>query len=298
MFSFRRRFSFARLLRSKAPQTPQESDRQFQIRLLVAFGAILFAFGILFTRFVWLQVFQFDHFSTLAQQNRISFVPIVPNRGLIVDRNGVVLVQNYSAYTLELTPSKIPDLPATLEELGRLVEITPRDLKRFRKLKAESRNFESIPLKLKLTDDEVARVAAESYRLPGVEINARLFRDYPYKDQLAHVVGYIGRINQRDKDRLDEEEKSANYRGSTHIGKTGLEAVYEDELHGQTGFEEVETDAGGRAIRTLRRTPPVNGKTLRLALDIRLQQKAFELFGDRRGALVAIEPATGGVLAF
>ncbi|MCG9063955.1 penicillin-binding protein 2 [Laribacter hongkongensis] len=298
MFSFRRRFSFARLLRSKAPQTPQESDRQFQIRLLVAFGAILFAFGILFTRFVWLQVFQFDHFSTLAQQNRISFVPIVPNRGLIVDRNGVVLVQNYSAYTLELTPSKIPDLPATLEELGRLIEITPRDLKRFRKLKAESRNFESIPLKLKLTDDEVARVAAESYRLPGVEINARLFRDYPYKDQLAHVVGYIGRINQRDKDRLDEEEKSANYRGSTHIGKTGLEAVYEDELHGQTGFEEVETDAGGRAIRTLRRTPPVNGKTLRLALDIRLQQKAFELFGDRRGALVAIEPATGGVLAF
>ncbi|GAB2895237.1 MULTISPECIES: penicillin-binding protein 2 [Microvirgula] len=297
MLSFRRRFRFKALWRADSPSA-QQQDSQFQIRLVVAFAAMVFAFFLLFTRFVFLQVLQHDHFSTLAQQNRISLVPVEPNRGLIVDRNGEILAQNYSAYTLELTPSKIDDLDATIAEVGKLVEVTPRDLRRFRKLLGESRNFESVPLKVKLTDVEIARIAAQRYRLPGVDINARLFRDYPFKNLLSHVIGYIGRINQKDQDMLEETEQISNYRGSTHIGKTGLEKVYEEELHGVTGFEEVETDAGGRAIRTLRRTPPRNGKILKLALDIRLQQKASQLFAGRRGALVAIDPATGGVLAF
>ncbi|PXX50000.1 penicillin-binding protein 2 [Aquitalea magnusonii] len=279
-------------------KNPQAEDGQFQLRLIVAYCFMLLMFCILIARFVWLQVYQYEHFATLAQNNRISLLPILPNRGLIMDRNGVILAQNYSAYTLELVPSKMPDMNATIAELAKLVNITPRDEKLFRKLLAESKDFESIPLKVKLTEEEAARVAANAWRYPGVEVKARLFRDYPYKELTSHVLGYIGRINQKDQERLDDEDKTTNYKGSNYIGKTGLEAVYEDDLHGQVGFEEVETDSGGRAIRSLRRTPPVNGNNLKLALDIRLQEVADKLFGNRRGALVAIDPQSGGVLAF
>ncbi|KIA81091.1 penicillin-binding protein 2 [Chromobacterium amazonense] len=279
-------------------KNPQNDEEQFELRLVIAYALIILMFLVLLSRFIWLQVLQHDHFSTLAQNNRISLVPILPNRGLILDRNGVVLAQNYSAYTLELTPSKMPDLDATIKKLKTLADVTPRDEKLFKKLLAESKNFESIPLKVKLTDAEAARVASHAWELPGVEVKARLFRDYPYKEMTSHVLGYIGRINQKDKERLDDEDKTTNYKGTNYIGKTGLEAVYEDDLHGQVGFEEVETDSGGRAVRTLRRTPPINGNTLKLALDIRLQEMADKLFGDRRGALVAIDPNTGGVLAF
>nr|WP_255496605.1 penicillin-binding protein 2 [Aquitalea sp. LB_tupeE] len=266
--------------------------------MIVAYGFMLLMFCLLIARFVWLQVYQYEHFSTLAQNNRISLLPILPNRGLIMDRNGVILAQNYSAYTLELVPSKMPDMNATIAELSKLVNITPRDEKLFKKLLGESKDFESIPLKVKLTEEEAARVAANAWRFPGVQVKARLFRDYPYKELTSHVLGYIGRINQKDQERLDDEDKGTNYKGTNYIGKTGLEAVYEDDLHGQVGFEEVETDSGGRAIRSLRRTPPVNGNNLKLALDIRLQEVADKLFGNRRGALVAIDPQTGGVLAF
>ncbi|MEN6078505.1 penicillin-binding protein 2 [Chromobacterium piscinae] len=279
-------------------KNPQSEEAQFELRLIIAYALIILMFLTLLARFIWLQVLQHDHFSTLAQNNRISLVPILPNRGLILDRNGIVLAQNYSAYTLELTPSKIPDLAATVAKLKTLADVSPRDEKLFKKLLAESKTFEAIPLKVKLTDDEAARVAAHGFELPGVEVKARLFRDYPYKEMTSHVLGYIGRINQKDKERLEEEDKTTNYKGTNYIGKTGLEAVYEDDLHGQVGFEEMETDSGGRAVRSLRRTPPVNGNTLKLALDIRLQEMADKLFGDRRGALVAIDPNTGGVLAF
>lgn len=279
-------------------KNPQAEDGQFQLRLVVAYVFMLLMFCLLIARFVWLQVYQYEHFSTLAQNNRISLLPILPNRGLIMDRNGVILAQNYSAYTLELVPSKMPDMNATIAELAKLVNITPRDEKLFKKLLGESKDFESIPLKVKLTEEEAARVAANAWRFPGVQVKARLFRDYPYKELTSHVLGYIGRINQKDQERLDDEDKSTNYKGTNYIGKTGLEAVYEDDLHGQVGFEEVETDSGGRAIRSLRRTPPVNGNNLKLALDIRLQEVADKLFGNRRGALVAIDPQTGGVLAF
>ena len=270
----------------------------FRRRLGIAGVLVLFAFGGLSARFFYLQVVQHAHYQTLAETNRIAIVPIVPNRGVITDRNGVVLAQSYSAYTLEIQPSRVANLDATIDALTGIVDVQPRDRKRFRKLLDESKNFESLPLRTRLSDEEVARFAVNRYRFPGVEIKARLFRQYPYGEIASHVVGYIGRINDRDVQRIDEWSEVANYKGSDYIGKIGVELSYERELHGKTGFEEVEVDAAGRAVRTLSRTPPVSGNDLRLSIDIRLQEIAEKAFGDRRGALVAIEPATGDVLAF
>ena len=270
----------------------------FRRRLVVAGVLALAAFGGLFARFVYLQVYQHEHYRTLAESNRVAIVPIVPNRGVITDRNGIVLAQSYSAYTLELTPSRIRSLDATIDELATIVDIQPRDRKRFRKLLEESKNFESLPLRTRLSDEEVARFAVNRYRFPGVEIKARLFRQYPFGEVASHVVGHIGRINDRDIGRITEWDETANYKGSDYIGKVGLELSYERELHGTTGVEEVEVDAAGRAVRTLSRTPPIAGNDLKLSLDIRLQEVAEAAFGNRRGALVAIEPATGDVLAF
>src|SRR6185437_7416743 len=249
------------------------------------------AFCGLFARFFYLQVIQRAHFETLAETNRIAIVPIVPNRGVITDRNGIVLAQSYSGYTLEITPSRVKDLDETIDELAAVVDVQPRDRKRFRKLLEESKNFESLPLRTRLTDEEVARFAVNRYRFPGVDIKARLFRQYPFGDVASHVVGYIGRINDKDNERIADWDETANYKGSDYIGKVGIELSYERELHGTTGVEDVEVDAGGRAVRTLRRTPPVSGNNLTLSLDIKLQQVAEAAFGDRRGALVAIDPA-------
>ena len=270
----------------------------FRLRLAIAGSLVLFMFGLLFLRFFYLQVVKHDHYQTLAEANRISIVPIVPNRGIIVDRNGIVLAHNYSAYTLEITPGKAGELEALIDELGTLIEIAPKDRRRFNKLMEESRNFESLPIRTRLSDGEIARFAANRYRFPGVEINARLFRQYPQGELFSHVVGHIGRINQRDLDQMEADDLLPNYRGTIYIGKTGLENSYERFLHGTTGVEEVEVDSGGRAVRTLSRTPPVSGNNLVLKLDARLQEIVFRAFGDRRGALVAIEPETGGVLAF
>ncbi|BBI98450.1 penicillin-binding protein [Ferrigenium kumadai] len=270
----------------------------FRLRLAISIGFVLTLFGILLVRFIYLQVVRHDYYQTLAESNRISVVPIVPNRGLILDRNGVVMAHNYSGYTLEVTPNKTKGLEATIDELSTLVEITPRDRKRFKKLLAERRNFETLMIRNKLTDEEVARFAAQQYRFPGVEIKARLFRDYPYGDKTAHLIGYIGRINQTDVEQLEENEQAANYRGSDYIGKTGLEQSYEDELHGTTGVEQVEVDSGGRAVRMLSRSSPVSGNTLVLSVDAKLQEIAFQAFGNYRGALIAIDPSNGEVLAF
>lgn len=283
---------------------PEIRDHQrelyyFRIRLAVAASVALVLFFILLARAFWLQVLQYEHYHTLAEENRISIVPIVPNRGLILDRNGAVLAHNYSAYTLEITPSKVQGgLDKTIDALAQLIEITPKDRKRFRKLLEESKNFESLPIRTRLNDVEIARFAANRYRFPGVEIHARLFRHYPQGQLTSHVVGYIGRINEADLKRLEEMELLPNYRGSDYIGKAGLEQSYEQELHGTTGFERVETDAAGRAVRTLSRTPPISGNNLTLHLDLKLQQVAEQAFGNFRGALVALDPRTGGVLAF
>ncbi len=270
----------------------------FRLRLAIAAGFMLAMFGLLAARFVYLQVVKHEHYQTLAEANRISIVPIVPNRGIISDRNGVVLAHNYSAYTLEITPDKVDDLERLINELATLVDITPKDRRRFRKLLEESKNFESLPIRTRLSEEEIARFAANRYRFPSVEINARLFRQYPRGELFSHVVGYIGRINQRELDQLEADGLVANYRGTDYIGKTGLEQSYERFLHGTTGVEEVEVDSGGRAVRSISRSPPVSGNNLVLTLDAKLQEVAYRAFGDRRGALVAIEPSTGGVLAF
>jgi penicillin-binding protein 2 len=297
LFSSRRR-GFSASLDSPELRNAERELFLFKRRLGVAGVLVLAAFGALFARFVYLQVVQHSHYQTLAETNRIAIVPIVPNRGVVTDRNGVVLAQSYSAYTLEIQPSKVKNLDATIDALADIVEVQPRDRKRFRKLLDESRNFESLPLRTRLTDDEVARFAVNRYRFPGVEIKARLFRQYPFGEVASHVIGYIGRINDRDLQRIDEWGETANYKGSDYIGKVGVELSYERELHGTTGVEQVEVDAGGRAVRTLARTPPVAGDDLRLSLDIRLQQVAEEAFGARRGGLVAIDPTNGDVLAF
>ncbi len=258
-------------------------------------AALLF-FG-LFSRFFWLQVIQYDHFHALAENNRIAMVPAPPSRGVIYDRQGLVLAQNFSAYTLEITPDKAGKMEDTINQLASIVSIDVGDRKRFKRLLAESKNFESIPIRNRLTEEEVARFTVNRYRFPGVEVKARLFRQYPFLDTFSHVVGYIGRIGQRDLDRLDEAGQTANYRGSDHIGKLGIEASYEPWLHGVTGIEKVETDSGGRAVRVLSRTAPVAGHNLYLHLDAQLQQVAEKVFGDYRGALVALDPRNGGVLA-
>lgn len=279
----------------------RDSEREltrFRARLAILSVFVLIMFGVLLMRFAYLQVFRHSHYSTLAEANRISVLPIAPHRGIIVDRNGVTLAHNYSAYTLEITPSKTADLGDTIDALSEVVEITPRDRRRFRKLMEESKRFESLPIRTRLTDDEIARFAANRYRFPGVEAKARLFRQYPQDEIFSHVVGHIGRINQRDLEQLENDGRLSNYRGSEYIGKTGLEQRYEKYLHGTTGVEKVEVDSGGRAVRTLSRTPPVSGNNIVLNLDARLQEVAYKAFGDKRGALVAIDPQTGGVLAF
>ena len=278
-------------------KNPEQEIERFQWRLTVAGGFVLCAFFILFSRFFWLQVIQHDYYRTRAEDNRISLVPILPNRGLILDRNGVVMARNYSAYTLEITPSRAGDLDRAIDGLAQIIDIQPKDRKRFKKMLEESKNFESLPIRTRLTDEEVAKFIAHRYRFPGVDIKARLFRQYPYIESASHLLGYIGRINDHDLERIEEKDAENNYRGTEHFGKTGLELKYEFDLHGQTGFEKVEIDAGGRAVRVLSSIPPVSGNNLTLTVDAKLQSVAEQAFGGRRGALVAIEPATGGILA-
>ncbi|MEC5398630.1 penicillin-binding protein 2 [Uliginosibacterium sp. H1] len=279
-------------------KTPEQELSGFRNRVAVAAIFVLVCFGLIVARFVYLQVVRYEYFATRAEDNRISLLPVVPNRGLILDRNGVVLARNYSAYTLEITPQKVGDLEGTIDELAGIIDIQLKDRRRFRKLLDESKNFESLPIRTRLSDEEVARFIAQRYRFPGVDIKARLFRQYPQGELASHALGYISRINRKEAEAIEQNEEMAeNYRGTEHIGKTGLEQHYEEELHGVTGFEQVEVDASGRAVRSLSRTPPVPGNNLILTLDAELQRIVEQAFGDRRGALVAIEPGTGGVLA-
>jgi penicillin-binding protein 2 len=271
---------------------------RFRLRVLVVSVVVLVCMGLLVSRLVLLQVVRHEDLKAQAENNRTAVVPVVPNRGLILDRNGVVLATNYSAYTLEITPSKVPAMEPTLDALAQVLEITPRDRRRFKKLMEESRNFESLPIRTKLTEEEVARFAAQRYRFPGVEIKARLFRSYPFGELASHVVGYIGRINKAEKDRLEESEDGSNYRGTEYIGKLGVEQSFEAQLHGTTGVDSVETSAGGRAVRKLASNPSTPGNTVMLSIDIRLQKLVEDMYGERRGALVALDPRTGEVLAF
>ena len=271
---------------------------RFRARVVVASLVVLVSFAMLASRLVYLQVYRHADLSEQAENNRTAIVPIVPNRGLILDRNGVVLASNYSAYTLEITPSKIANLEETIAALEKVIDIQLRDKRRFKRLREESKNFESLPIRTRLTDEEVARFAAQRFRFPGVDIKARLFRNYPYGELGSHVVGYIGRINQAEKEAIEGGDDEGNYRGTDYIGKLGVEQSFEQQLHGTTGVEQVETSAGGRAVRKLATNPATPGDTVILSLDIKLQKLVEDMFGDRRGALVALDPKTGDVLAF
>ena len=275
----------------------RDANQKFQSRLSTASVLMLIAFFTLILRFFWLGVVQSGYYSTRAEDNRLALVPVVPNRGLIFDRNGVLMATNTSAYTLEIVPGRAGPIDETIEGLSKVVTIEGKDKRRFKQLLREAKTFESIPIRSRLTEEEVARFAAQRYKFPGVEVRARLFRSYPLGETASHALGYMGRINTRDLERIDEEGQAANYRGTDHIGKTGLEQRYEFEMHGTSGFESVEVDAGGRGIRVLSRTPPVSGNNLNLTIDAKLQQVAETAFGKRRGALVAIDPENGEILA-
>ena len=271
---------------------------RFRARVVVAILAVICAFTLLAARLVYLQVVRHADLNEQAESNRTAVVPIVPNRGLILDRNGIVLATNYSAYTLEITPSKLVNVEETITALEQVVDIQPRDKRRFKRLRDEARNFESLPIRTRLTDEEVARFTAQRFRFPGVDIKARLFRSYPLGELGSHVVGYIGRINQTEKEAIEDSENEGNYRGTDYIGKLGVEQSFEQQLHGTTGVEQVETSAGGRAVRKLSTSAATPGNTVMLSLDIKLQKLVEDMFGERRGALVALDPRTGDVLAF
>lgn len=277
----------------------QAAQADALLRLLVAFVLIVIFFSILLARFFYLQVTQHNEFSGQASSNRITLIPTPPVRGEIVDINGVPLAKNYPVFSLEVIPSRIEGkMEDVIEALKKYVDITPTDLKRFKKYRESYRKFENIPLKLRLTDEEAARLSVHLREFKGVEVNSRTFREYPYGKLTSHFLGYIGRISDKDKEILEEEGLTALYRGSTHIGKSGLEKYYEHQLHGIPGYQEVEKDAYGNIVRILKNVPSKMGQTLRLGMDIRMQQEADRILGDRRGALVAINPQDGTVLAF
>ncbi len=240
-----------------------------------------------------LQVVEYDHFVTLSDSNRIRLKVLPPTRGLIFDRHGVVMADNLPAYRLEIVREQVDDLDATLQKLRQYVEFDDQDLKRFEQASRRRRPFESVPLKLNLNDEEVARLAVNLHDFEGVEINARLTRNYPLGAHAVHALGYVSRIDERDLSEVDEIE----YSGTTHIGKLGVEKFYEKELHGKVGFQQVEVNANGRTLRVLSETPPVQGNNLYLSIDSRLQRVAEQAFGDWTGAAVAIDPNNGEVLA-
>ncbi|MGJ8619319.1 MAG: penicillin-binding protein 2 [Methylophilaceae bacterium] len=275
----------------------QNELHNFKVRLVVLGVLVLVGFGLLASRFYFLQIVRHNHYHTLAENNRISIVPVAPNRGLITDRNGVTIAHNFFVYTLEITPSKVDNFDETIAEVSKLVEISSNDLKRFNNLKTRSHAFESIPIRTHLNEVEAAKFAANRFRFPGVEIKSRLFRHYPNRSVGVHIAGYIGRINDRDLEQLKEDDVLSNYKGTDHIGKSGIEEYYEKELHGTTGFQQVEINADGKAVRVLSSTAPVSGNNLTLSIDLKLQEIAEKGFGERRGALVAIQPQTGEILA-
>jgi len=273
---------------------------RFKRRVMVIALVVLTAFGLLSARLVYLQVVRHEDLADQAENNRTAVLPVVPNRGLILDRNGIMLASNYSAYTLEITPSKVGDVEQAIDSLSAVLDITPRDRRRFKRLREDARNFDSVAIRTRLSDEEVARFAAQRYRFPGVEIKARLFRNYPNGEVGSHALGYIGRINQTEKLAMEDwdEDDQKNYKGTDYIGKLGVEQSYEKTLHGLTGVDQMETSAAGRAVRRLASHPATPGNTVMLSLDIKLQKLVEDMYGDRRGALVAIDPKTGEILAF
>jgi penicillin-binding protein 2 len=284
-------------LRGRRPRHPLKDQalegRQFRTRALIAFAVILLIVLLLALRYVYLQVVAHEEFATRSADNRVRVVPAQPNRGLIYDRRGRPVAENRPAYRLELVPEKVGDLEQTIRALGGIIELPADVYEEFEKQRRRYRDFDSVPLKFNLSEKEVARFAVDRHRYTGVEVVPYLARHYPYGDLLTHVLGYVGRLDADDLARVEE----GNYRGTTHIGKSGIERFYEDQLHGTSGLEKVETNAQGRTLKVLERQAPNHGDDLVLSLDVQVQQAAWDALGDRAGAVVAIDPNDGSVLA-
>jgi len=262
-----------------------------RIIALIIFGGVLLL--VLFSRLWYLQVVEHEHFTTLSEDNRVKLQPIPPNRGLIFDRNGTLMAENLPSYRLEITPEQVDDMGATLAALEDIIELREIDRSRFEKLLRRKPRFEAIPLRFHLNDREVAQFSVNRHRFPGVEITAGLARHYPQGKVAAHILGYVSRIDEQALKSVD----TSNYRGTTHVGKIGLEKTYESLLHGTVGYQQVETTAQGRVLRVLKRTPPVSGHNLYLTLDLKVQAAAEQAFGDYSGSAVAIDPNNGDILA-
>ena len=272
----------------------EKDARQVRSRVFIGMAVIAFLSCLLVARMYYLQVMQYDYHSTLSENNRVHVQPIPPTRGLIYDRNGVILADNRPSFSLTVTRERAGDWKKTLDTVVEVLGLQPEDKELFEKrMKQGRRPFEPVPILFELTEDQIARIAVNQFRLPGVDVAAQLVRHYPLGEHFAHSVGYVGRINEQELKKLDP----VNYSGTHHIGKTGIERVYESELHGQVGYEEVETNARGRVLRVLNRTDPKPGKDIVLTLDANLQAAAEKALGGRRGAIVAIQPRTGEVLA-
>ncbi len=274
---------------------------QFRRRILFMLLIVATLFAVLLGRLTYLQLFRANDYIARAESNRTVVIPVTTTRGIVNDRNGEPVARNYRAYSLEIRVSdmergkKIDEL---LDDLSELIEITPGDRRRFKRLREESRRFESVPLLTRLTDEEVARIIAHRWHLPGVNIVPRNFRDYPQKNTASHLIGYIGRISRSDIQRIEAEDLAEQYQGIHQIGKVGIERSYENDLRGEPGHEMIEVTAGGRRVRSLGSIDPVLGKNIELALDLNLQRVAEEAFGEDIGAAIAIEPKTGEILAF
>jgi penicillin-binding protein 2 len=282
----------------------------FQERIHIATLFVTFCFILLVTRLVWLQLVSHGKYSLLAENNRIALVPAPANRGLIIDRNGIVIGRNYSALTLDVNAEELKgNVDDLIEDLSQIVLISPRDKRNFKRSMEDSRKMGTFPLRSMLTEAETARFMANRYRFPGVEIRARSFREYPYNELASHLIGYIGRVSLKDKERMQAEIEGSKVDdpdalqtsflpGIQYVGKIGLEQSYENVLRGVPGYDQVEITAGGKPVRTLSSSPSIPGKNVVLSVDIKLQYLVEELYGNFRGAFVAIEPETGDVLAF
>ncbi len=265
----------------------------FLSRSIVSLAIVIILLLVLTGRLIYLQVESHHHYKTLSQDNRVKIEPLPPTRGLIFDNNGEILAQNLPAYSLEIIPEKTADLALTIQSLSEIINVEAEDITRFHKLRKQRRRFDSIPLRVRLTTEEVSRIAVNRHRFPGVDVKAKLLREYPFKEETAHLLGYVARINEKELQVID----TSNYSGTSYIGKNGVEKTYEQLLHGSVGLQQVEVNAKGRVLRVLESQAPLPGNNLHLFLDLKLQQAALDALGEYNGAVAAIDVETGGVIA-
>lgn len=269
-------------------------ETQLFTQRIIAVGLLLFVISALvLLRLVYLQIYQHNLYTTLSEQNQLTLMPLEPKRGLIYDRNGILLAENTPVFSLEIIPDYAPNLRETIQKLRKIIQLSDDDIREFNKQLRQTHHFRRVPLKIRLSEEEVARFSQDQYHYPGASIHARLIRHYPLGKTFAHVIGYVGRINAKEWSTLD----TSNYSGTDYIGKIGIEKFYETQLHGTTGYEQVETDASGRIIRVMKRVPPIAGDNLHLAIDSRLSLAAEAALGENAGAIIAIDPKNGQLLA-